>query len=156
MEQYISDILKRFSPERKNLIAMLHEVQNSSGYSYISNDAVNCLSDYLALPVSEIDAVISFYSMFSRKKRTKYVIRVCDSIVCRVCGSFDVMDYLSRKLHLNFEQRSEDGLFSLEIVNCLGGCDKAPNMLINDTLYSNLDNDKIDEIIEMVKAQGTC
>lgn len=147
----VDDILKCFTPERKNLIMILHAIQDNSEYGCISNSDVNSLSEFLDLPVAEIDGVISFYSMFSRKKRAKYVIRVCDSIVCRIQHSLSVLDYLQQKLQFDAEHRSRDGLFYLETVNCLGACDKAPNMLINDRLYSGLDREKIDIILESYK-----
>jgi NADH:ubiquinone oxidoreductase subunit E len=89
--------------------------------------------------------------MFSSKPKGKHLIRVCDSLPCRVCGSVDIYLYLQDKLGIRNGETTPDGMFSLEVVNCLGACSTAPNIMINDENYGNMVPEKIDSLLSSLK-----
>jgi len=106
------------------------------------------------MPLAELDGVISFYKMFSREKRGVHVIRLCDSLSCHVCGSLDLYRHLRKKLGISAGMTTSDGKFTLEIVNCLGACDKAPNMMVDEKLVSGLSIDEIDALLDKMQEAG--
>jgi len=144
----ISQIQAKYAPRKDNLLLILHEIQNRHREDhYITDEELAETAKYLGLPLSEVDGIVTFYTLFSRKPRGKYVIRLCDSLSCRIMGSLDLYYHLNKILGLSKGKSTKDGVFSLEIVNCLGCCDKAPNMLVNDTLYSGLDAPGVEDLI---------
>lgn len=147
----ITTILKEFEPEKGNLISILHRIQDEEMFNYIPDEAVEAVADYVGITASEVYGVISFYSMFSTEPRGKHVIRVCTSAPCYVMGSTTVIDSLKELLGIDISETTEDALFTLELSSCLGMCDVAPAMMINNEVYGDLTEKKIKKIIEAKK-----
>jgi len=101
----------------------------------------------------EIEQLATFYTFIYREPVGKYVVHVCDSVVCWMNGYESVRDYLCRKLAVQPGETTPDGLFTLLTVCCIGYCDRSPAMLINRKAYGNLTTDKIDDILEKLKAE---
>ena len=118
---------------------------------YIPSVELREIARTLDVSVADVYGVLSFYHLFSDRPRGRYVLRLCDSLSCRICGSVDLYTYLVEKLGLRRNNTTDDGLFSLEIVNCLGSCDTAPNIMINDRLVTNLTPEKLDALLEEVQ-----
>lgn len=144
----IRKVLKEFEPEKENIISILHLIQDNQESNYIPGEALRAVADYLGITTSEAYGVISFYTMFSENSRGKYIIRVCTSAPCYVMGSDTVIGSLKKILGINIGETTKDNLFTLELSSCLGICDVAPAMMINDEVYGNLTHKKIEEIIE--------
>jgi NADH:ubiquinone oxidoreductase subunit E len=141
------------SPE--HILQLFHEFQNQDTDSnFVSSSSVRWIAEHLDLSIAQVYGVLSFYRMFSYRPRGKYVIRLCDSLSCRIVGSLDICTYLRRELGLQVKKISNDGLFSLEIVNCLGSCHTAPNMMINDQLITNLTLEKVKATIHSLKEEA--
>jgi NADH-quinone oxidoreductase E subunit len=147
-EKRIEEILKEFEPKRENLISILHRIQDSRESHSIPEEAVNEIAEYLNVTPSEVRGVISFYSMFSIGKRGKYIIRVCTSAPCFIMGSSAIVDSLEEILGIKVGETTGNQLFTLEGSSCLGICDGAPAMMINNEVYTNLTADRVREIIE--------
>src|SRR5690606_11725714 len=98
-------------------------------------------------PSNVLDTV-SFYEEFHTEPVGKYIIGVCQSIACEVCGHQAILDHLRKKLDLEPHETSDDGKFTLLTMECLGSCATAPVALINDKLHENLSIEKIDKIID--------
>lgn len=148
--------LGNFPHTQEHILELFHEFQDrNSDHSYISPAAVRQIAAHLDLSMAEVYGVLSFYHMFSHRPRGKYVIRLCDSLSCRIVGSLDIYSYLTEELGLKRNRVSDDGLFSLELVNCLGSCNTAPNMMINDQLISNLTIDKVDSCILSLREEAS-
>lgn len=135
-------------PLKENILTLFHEIQNKDRQNHISPEMVRDVAEYLDLSVAQVYGVLSFYHMFSHRPRGKYVIRLCDSLSCRVLGSLDIYEYLVDELGIREEGISKDGLFSIELVNCLGSCDTAPNMMVNDTLVTHLTVEKLRDYLD--------
>ena len=147
-EKQIHTILQEYEPERENLIPILHRIQDTEDFHYISQEAVKAISDYLRMTPSEIFGVISFYTMFSVNPRGKHVIRVCTSAPCHIMGSTTVIDALEEVLGIRVGETTEDNRFTLELSSCLGLCDRAPAIMINEEVYGNLTYDSLKKVIE--------
>jgi NADH:ubiquinone oxidoreductase subunit E len=145
----IRDIIQKRGPGREQLLPILNDV--SIKFGHISENSLVEISKQMDLPIGEIHGVMSFYSYLNHKKLGKYVIRLCRTISCDMANKDLIIKSLQRELGISFGETTEDGKFSLEFTNCIGMCDRAPAMLINDKVYDSLNPEKIYEIIEMYK-----
>lgn len=149
MKNKITKKIKEFPEKRSALLPALMEVVSQN--RYISKDDLKDISALLSLPLSEIYGVASFYHMLMIKPSGKFHIRLCVNISCSLLGAGHILCYLEKHLGISEGEITKDGLFSLECVQCLGACDKAPVMMINDDYYESLDEMKIDRILADIR-----
>ncbi|HOD17728.1 MAG TPA: NADH-quinone oxidoreductase subunit NuoE [Candidatus Cloacimonadota bacterium] len=141
------EIFSKYAPTKDNLIYILHEIQDSEPRHYLSEEAVQAVSEYLNIPANHIYGVITFYSMYSTKPRGKYIIRLCESPHCYIRGSENILRKMKNMLGVGIGETTKDGLFTLELCACLGVCGNAPVVMINDDIYGDLTEDKVEEIL---------
>jgi NADH-quinone oxidoreductase subunit E len=127
-------------------IDALKIVQHHRGW--ISDDAVEDIAAELEMSPEEVDSVATFYTRIYRKPVGRNVILVCDSISCMIMDFETIYKYISDKLSIRFGETTTDGRFTLLPVTCLGDCDHAPALMINDDLHNNLTINSIDEILK--------
>jgi len=144
------EIFQKFLPEKENLISILHTIQDNHPEHYISKEAIKEVGDFLKIPVNQIQSVVSFYSMFSSKPRGKYIIRLCESPPCFLKGSEKILEKLQKILGIEAGETTKDKMFTLELTSCLGICGNAPVMMINDDVYGDLNDEKIEKIIKSI------
>ncbi|SHH17174.1 NADH-quinone oxidoreductase subunit NuoE family protein [Thermosipho atlanticus] len=137
--------------EQDILIYTLHKIQDKIEKSYIPEHAAQIVSEELNIPISKVYEVLTFYTMFSTKPRGKYVIRVCTSLPCHVVNGKEIIQALKDELKIDFNQTTEDGLFTLEESGCLGLCGVSPVIMINQEYYGDLTPEKVREIIRNLK-----
>jgi len=147
----IKEIIHKYGNKRENLLQILHDIQNQSLQNYISEENIKTLSEKMKIPVSDIKGTASFYTMYSFVPRGKYIIRVCESPPCYLLGAQTVFKAIETKLGIKEGETTKDGLFTLEGTSCLGICGVAPAMMINDEAYGNLNEKKINEILEQIQ-----
>lgn len=141
------EIFSKYTPTKDNLIYILHEIQDNDPQHYISEEAVQAISEYLKIPSNHIYGVITFYSMYSTQPRGKNIIRLCESPHCYIKGSENILRKLKNTLNVGVGETTRDKLFTLELCACLGVCGNAPVMMINDDVYGDLTEEKVDDII---------
>ncbi len=122
-------------------------------YGYLSDEAVAAAAQLLDMTPLEVEEIATFYTFVYREPVGKYVIHVCDSVICWFDGYESIKDYLCTKLVINVGETTPDGLFTILPVCCIGYCDLSPAMLINRKVYGNLTPEKIDTILEKLKAE---
>ncbi|CAO81044.1 MAG: NADH-quinone oxidoreductase subunit NuoE [Candidatus Cloacimonadota bacterium] len=149
----IKEICQKYAPRKDNLIQILHEIQDQDPQHYISPEAVDTVAEYLDIPVNHIYGVLTFYTMYSTKPRGKNIIRLCESPPCYIKGSDNMLRKLKVLLGINIGETTKDGLFTLEFTSCLGVCGNAPVMMINDDVYGDLTEEKVEEIIERIRGR---
>jgi NADH-quinone oxidoreductase subunit E len=120
-------------------------------YGYLSDEAVEEAATLLELSPLELEEIATFYTFLFREPVGRYVIHVCDSVVCWMQGEESIGEHLSRKLGIGMGETTPDGLFTLLPVCCIGYCDRAPAILINRKVYGELTPEKIDKILEELK-----
>jgi len=147
----VKEIIKKHGNKRENLLQILHDIQNQSYQNYISEENIITLSEEMKIPVSDIKGTASFYSMYSFIPRGKYIIRICESPPCHILGAQTIFNAVEKKLGIKEGETTKDNLFTLEATSCLGICGVAPAMMINDEAYGNLDEKKINEILEQIQ-----
>jgi NADH-quinone oxidoreductase E subunit len=129
-----------------HVVAALQELQEKEGY--LSEKSMKELAKSLDVPAVHIYAVATFYSMFKLKKQGRNVISVCRGTACHVKNSLEILEYLEELLNLKPGETTEDEKFTLQCVNCIGACAKAPAMMIGETVYGELTKQKAKKIIE--------
>lgn len=140
-------ILYRYRGKKGILIPLLQEVQELEGY--LSSDTMRYISAKTDIPVAEIYGVATFYSMFRLKEQGKHIIRICKGTACHVSDAQSIKDALIQNLKLGpGEDTTEDFLFTLVEVACLGCCSLAPVIMIDDQTYGKLTPDAIPGILE--------
>ncbi len=147
MKSDIGEILEAHpNAGRDSLIPVLQEVQEKIGY--ISQDAVVQVGEHLNLPASKIYGVATFYNQFRFQPQGKYHIMVCRGTACHVKGSAKVLDAFQRSLKIEPGQTTQDGMFSLEVVACIGACGLSPVISVNGEFYAQVSPEKVDGIIK--------
>jgi len=143
----ISDILVRYPDAKRDaLIPILQEVQDKHGY--LSKDAIVQIGKYLRLPASKIYGVATFYNQFRFQPLGRYHVQICRGTACHVKGSAALLDVLRHELEAEPGQTTRDGLFSLEVVACIGACGLAPVICINGEFYAQMTPSKTRNLIE--------
>uniref|UniRef100_A0A7C3MJC3 NADH-quinone oxidoreductase subunit NuoE n=1 Tax=Dictyoglomus thermophilum TaxID=14 RepID=A0A7C3MJC3_DICTH len=145
----VEEILKKHEYRKDNLIKILLDVQKE--YRYIPEDVVNYIGVALDIPPAKIYGVATFYSQFSLKPKGKYTILVCDGTACHMAGSTSLIEAIKEETGIGPGEVTEDLLFSLDQVGCLGACALAPAMVINEEVFGNLTHEKVKEIIRNLK-----
>ncbi len=127
-------------------IDALRVVQDSRGW--ISDESLTDVAELLAITPAELDSVATFFSLIFRKPVGRHVILLCDSVSCWVMGYDSIREYLGQRLGISEGETSADGRFTLLPVACLGVCDRAPALMVDNNLYTDLTTEKLDEILE--------
>ncbi|MCG6892924.1 MAG: NADH-quinone oxidoreductase subunit NuoE [Desulfobacteraceae bacterium] len=117
-------------------------------YGHLSDEAVAEAAQLLDMSEVEIDELATFYTFIYREPVGRYVIHVCDSLICWMDGYEKLRDHLARKLNIAMGGTTDDGLFTLLPVCCVGYCDRSPAMLVNRRVHGNLTPEKVDAILD--------
>lgn len=147
----INEIISSYPPQREYLLKAMHAIQNEHPQHYLSELSLDELAKYFNLTKGQVYGIASYYSMFSLNPRGKYIIRLCKSPVCSSMGSSSLFQYFEKQWGLKPNTTTTDGLFTLEASECIGHCGKAPSMMINEQVYTELNPDKLKEIITNLK-----
>lgn len=146
------EILNKFKPARDNLLLIIHELHKTNPDNHISEEDMIEVAGYLNIPFSSVYGVVTYYSMFSRTPRGKFIIRVCNSPVCEMTGSEGILQELQRTLQIKPGETSSDKLFTLETTECIGRCDESPCLIINEHFSGNLNVKVIRDLINHFKS----
>jgi NADH-quinone oxidoreductase subunit E len=151
----IRKIILHYPDDRRKsvLLPVLHIAQEELG-GYLSVDVMDYVASLLEIQPIEVYEVATFYSMFHLEPVGKYVIEVCQTGPCAICGGERILDHLEKVLGIKAGETTPDGLFTLKTVECLGACGTAPVMQVNTEFYESMTNEKIDRIIEDLKNKG--
>lgn len=148
-KQFEKELLPKYATKHGALMPVLHEVQHT--YGYIPHQAMEEIADLLDLTAGDVLDTVSFYEEYHTHPVGKYVIGVCQSIACEVCGHQAIVDHLRQKYNIEPHETTDDGKFTLLTLECLGACDTAPCALVNDDRHDNLTIESLDEILDALK-----
>jgi NADH-quinone oxidoreductase E subunit len=146
MESEIKEILKRYPENDAALLPILWLSQERWGW--LSAGVMRAVGQRLDLSPVFVESVASFYTMYQRRPPGKYLLQVCTTLSCQLCGTSGLVEHLKEKLGIDFGETTPDGLFTLVDVQCLGACGEAPVVQINNDYYTNLTPDSLDEILD--------
>lgn len=143
----VLEIIEKHNHDKTRLITILQQVQDV--YRYLPQQVLTYIATALDMPVAEVYGVATFYAHFSLEPKGKYVIKVCDGTACHVKGSSKLLDTLRGKLKLTAQKHTtDDMLFTIEAVSCLGACGLAPVMVINEQVYGEVNSKRCEEILQ--------
>lgn len=146
MKKYLAEqYFPRYPSKRAVLLPALHYIQHT--YNYIPMQAIEEIAEFLEISPAEALDTASFYEEYWLKPKGKYLISVCRSLSCAICGSGQLTEHLKGKLGMDVGQTSRDGKFTLVEVECLGACGTAPVALVSDVLHENLTPVALDKIL---------
>ncbi len=150
----VNKIIEKYEGKRSALIAILQEVQEE--YRYLPEEILTYVATAMDISPATVYGVATFYAQFSLAPKGKYVIKICDGTACHVRGSSVLQEALEKKLGFSKDKTTTDDLlFTLEMVSCLGACGLAPVMMVNDQVYGQVTAQMVDEIIdEIIKKEG--
>ena len=148
----INEICKRYVDENTPLMMILSDIQKE--YGYIPLEVQELVSKNTGISVAEIYGVVTFYSFFSLKPKGKFVIGCCLGTACYVKGAQQVIDKFSEILGIKPGETTEDGLFTIDALRCIGACGIAPAVSINGKVYPKVAVNAVQGIIDGLRAQG--
>jgi NADH-quinone oxidoreductase subunit E len=149
LRESVKKVIAGAEHPRELAIDVMFALQNHFGY--LSDEALEEAAELLELSPLELEEIATFYTFLYREPVGRYVIHICDSVVCWMQGEESIAEHLSRKLGIGMGETTPDGLFTLLQVCCIGYCDRAPAILINRKVYGELTPGKIDEILDELK-----
>ncbi|MES2768978.1 MAG: NAD(P)H-dependent oxidoreductase subunit E [Bdellovibrionota bacterium] len=148
---FVKNELTRYETKRSAVLPALFKAQEENG-GWVSPEVVVHLSQVMDIPMSQINEVLTFYTMYNKKPVGKHHIQVCCNISCAMAGAHEMADYLCDKLGVHDGEMTKDGRFTISRAECLGSCDTAPVMQINmDEYIENLTYPKLDQMIKELK-----
>jgi NADH-quinone oxidoreductase E subunit len=148
------EIIKRYPPDRKRsaVLPALYLVQQQQGY--ITANGIRHVAELLEITRADVEDVVTYYSMFYRKPVGKFVLSVCRTLSCAVNGAERVTEALCERLNIKPGQTDPSGTFTLQEVECLGACDRAPVVMVNDTWQENQSPDSVGKLLDDLKTRG--
>ena len=148
----VEEIIAEYKNENTPLMMILSQVQKE--YGYIPFEVQEIISEKLGIPVSEIYGVVTFYSFFSLKPKGKFVIGVCLGTACYVKGAQQICDKFSELLGIKPGETTEDGLFTIDALRCIGACGIAPAVSINGKVYPKMSVNQVKQVINEYRKLG--
>ncbi|MHC4993854.1 MAG: NADH-quinone oxidoreductase subunit NuoE family protein [Planctomycetota bacterium] len=145
-KKYEKDLMPRYATRQACLLPICHDVLHKHGY--LPPQFLEEVADFLGLSAAEVLDTVSFYEEFHLKPTGRYLIQVCRSISCELCGQRDLSDRVTEKLGIQPGETTEDGKFTLFELECLGSCGTAPVALINEDLHEDLTWEALEKLID--------
>lgn len=148
----VCEVLDKHKCDPNKLIAILQEVQEE--YKYLPEDIMTYIATALGISPGSVFGVATFYSHFTLEPKGKYVIKVCDGTACHVRKSEEILKVLEKELGLSGRKKtSDDMIFTLETVACLGACGLAPVVVVNDEVHGSMTKEKTIELLNRIREQ---
>lgn len=152
METRIQEITHSYPPEQRFALAIMQDIQRE--FNYIPEDALPLIKERVGTSEGQLYAIATFYKALSLKPKGKHIIKLCDGTACHMRGTPNLVGGIERHLGIGPDESTEDGQFSLELVNCVGSCALAPVMIVDETYYSQVTMEALPGILDAYKPGG--
>ncbi|PWB77040.1 MAG: NADH-quinone oxidoreductase subunit NuoE [Holophagae bacterium] len=146
MEAQIADVLTRYPNPQAALLPVLWLCQERWGW--ISTGITRTVATRLGLSPAFIEGVLTFYTMYQLQPPGRYLLQVCSTLSCQLCGTGELVGHLKQRLGIDFGETTPDGRFTLVDVQCLGACGEAPVVQINNDYYTELTVERLDALLD--------
>ena len=151
--KFIDSILEKYDNDKARIIAIMQDVQEK--YRYLPQDALEYIAKKVGMSESKLYGVATFYGNFSLDAKGRYVLKVCRGTACHVRKSATILQALYDATGTSeHKPTSDDGLFTMEIVSCLGACGLSPVVMVNDTVHAAMTPDKARALVEQLKEEA--
>lgn len=148
----IKGIIARFPNKKSAVLPLMHLAQHE--YGYMSQEAMREVAEILDLDPTQVLSLSGFYSLYYEEPVGKYVMEICNDLACALRGADQFVDMACRKLDTTVDATTEDGLFTIKTVMCLGACDRAPMLQCNLKFEENLDEGKFDQLLARLREEA--
>jgi NADH-quinone oxidoreductase subunit E len=152
-EARFAEMLTHYPTKRSALVPTLLYAQDETGF--LDEEVIHEIATRLSLTDLEVRNVISYYSMLTTQPRGRYNVQVCTNIACMLRGGEELFDHCKQKLGVGHKGTTADGLFSLEEVECIGGCSWAPAVQVNYAFHENLTTEEMDRVLDDYRIKAT-
>jgi NADH:ubiquinone oxidoreductase 24 kD subunit len=151
-EKLVHDLVAKYGTDRENLLPILQGVVDQE--RYLSEEAILKIAKEMSIPAADVYGTATFYSFLDTEPRGKYVIRVCKTITCAMKGKNQIIQAIESFLKIKVGETTVDKKFTILQTNCLGWCHKAPAMLVNDDVYTELTPDSVVDILREYREEN--
>ena len=148
----IAEIIGAYPADQRFALAALLDMQHA--FNYIPEEGISALADHLGCAEAQLYSMATFYKALSLTPKGEHIIKICNGTACHLRGSMNLVTELKRDLGIDPGQTTEDGAFSIDLVNCLGSCALAPVMVVDGVYHNKLKVEQVPGIIESYAAQG--
>ena len=153
MKNAIDNIVTKYGGNQSSIITILQEVQGR--FRYLPEEVIDYIADTMDINVSKIFGIATFYENFSLKPKGKYIIKICDGTACHVRKSIPILNTLYKELSLsNAKHTTENLMFTVETVSCLGACGLAPVITVNDKVYGSMTPESTLELLNKLREEA--
>jgi len=149
-QAFVKTELKRYETKESAIIPSLYRVQKENG-GWVNQEAIEYLSSFMEIPSARINEVFQFYTMFNKEPVGKYHVQVCCNVACAMAGGRELVEEFCRENGVETGEITKDKRFTFSRVECLGACDKAPMMQINDDYHEGLTTESAKKILQGLK-----
>jgi NADH-quinone oxidoreductase subunit E len=146
----INEVTAGYAPDKRFALAIMQDIQHR--LNYVPPEALAIISKHIGTPEAQLYAIATFYKSLSLEPKGRHIIKLCDGTACHLRGANTLITGIKQVLGISPGQRTPDGEFSLELVNCVGSCALAPVLVIDQTYYGKVTMEKLPEIIAEFKA----
>lgn len=148
----IKEIIEAYPADQRFALAALQDMQHE--FNYIPEEGLEQLSHYLGCPQAQLYSMATFYKALSLTPKGEHIIKICNGTACHLRGAINLATAIKNTLDIEPGQTTEDGAFSVELVNCLGSCALAPVMVVDETYHNRLRVEQVPGIIDLYREQG--
>lgn len=148
----IKEIIETYPADQRFALAALQDMQHA--FNYIPEEGLEQLAEHLTCPQAQLYSMATFYKALSLTPKGDHIVKICNGTACHLRGSMNLATALKNELGIDPGQTTEDGSFSVELVNCLGSCALAPVMLVDGIYHNKLRVEQVPSIIESYRAEG--
>jgi NADH-quinone oxidoreductase subunit E len=151
-EARILEIARSYPAEKRFSLAIMQDIQRE--FNYVPPEALPLIREHVGTSQGQLYALATFYKALSLEPKGKHIIKLCDGTACHMRGAPNLVGGIQRHLGIGPGQRTPDGQFSLELVNCVGSCALAPVLIVNETYYSKVTMEALPAILDAYKPGG--
>lgn len=149
LQEEIKELMASYPKPQSAILMALHRIQEELGW--VPEPAQAQVAEIFGMPAQDVTTLVSFYYMYHRKPVGRYVLKICKSISCYLCGSERVIKQLEDKLEIKMGETTSDGQFSLVGSECLAACTGAPCLQVNDRFFENCSQERIDDLLARLR-----
>ncbi|MCL1876076.1 MAG: NAD(P)H-dependent oxidoreductase subunit E [Synergistaceae bacterium] len=152
MPQEFSSLLEAYPKDRRYALAVMQDMQRQ--YNYVPREGLEALAEYISRPVAELFSMATFYKSLSLKPKGVHIIKVCNGAACHIRGAVNLVGGIKRIFGIAPGETTEDGMFSMELVNCMGSCALAPVMTVDGKYYGQVKIESLSAIFEALRNEA--
>ncbi|MGA1600273.1 MAG: NADH-quinone oxidoreductase subunit NuoE [bacterium] len=152
-QQQIDRVISRYPIRRNALLPVLHLAQKDKE-GYLTPEVIHHIAELCEVTPTHVEGVITFYTMYKLKKPGKFHLQICTCVPCCLMGGPELLEHVEDHLGIHAGHTTDDGMFSIEEMECIGACSYAPAIIVNEDYHEQLTPEKMDQLIDQLRNQA--